>query len=115
MDYIVDNSRYVIGYNHNKEEVDNFSDIDYQWAIFNLQEDFKEAEEADDRNLEKRKAWMNLDLYNHLNKKEQEKQQEAEENKLLIQKLIEQQGIDSDKYQIELVEEEDIPTIIEEE
>lgn len=24
MDYIVDNSRYVIGYNHNKEEVDNF-------------------------------------------------------------------------------------------
>ena len=98
-----------------KEEVDNFSDIDYQWAIFNLQEDFKEAEEADDRNLEKRKAWMNLDLYNHLNKKEQEKQQEAEENKLLIQKLIEQQGIDSDKYQIELVEEEDIPTVIEEE
>ena len=98
-----------------KEEVDNFSDIDYQWAIFNLQEDFKEAEEADDRNLEKRKAWMNLDLYKYLNKKEKEKQQETEENKLLIQKLIEQQGIDSDKYQIELVEEEDIPTVIEEE
>ena len=51
MDYIVDNSRYVIGYNHNKEEVDNFSDIDYQWAIFNLREDFKEAEEADDIEL----------------------------------------------------------------
>ena len=25
-----------------KEEVDNWSDIDYEWAVYNLQEDFKE-------------------------------------------------------------------------
>lgn len=98
-----------------KEEIDSWADIDWQWAIYNLQEDLNEAEEADNRALEKRKPWYSIELYNHLNKKEQEKQQETEENKLLIQKLIEQQGIDSDKYQIELVEEEDIPTVIEEE
>lgn len=97
-----------------KEEVDNWSEIDYQWAIYNLQEDLKEKDELDDRNLEKRKAWMNLDLYNHLHKKEQEKQQEEQENKLLIQKLMEQQGIDPNKFEIEMVEEEDIPTVIEE-
>ena len=97
-----------------KEEVDNWGSLDYEWAIYNLQEDLKEKDELDDRNLEKRKAWMNLDLYNHLHKKEQEKQQEEQENKLLIQKLMEQQGIDPNKFEIEMVEEEDIPTVIEE-
>lgn len=97
-----------------KEEVDNWSDIDYEWAVYNIQEDFKEQDEFDDRNLEKRKAWMNLDLYNHINKKEQEKKQQEQENKLLIQKMMEQQGIDSDKFEIELVDEE-LPSIIEEE
>jgi len=96
-----------------KEEIDSWADIDWQWAIYNLQEDLNEAEEADDRNLEKRKAWMNFDLYKHLNQKEQEKQQTEQENKLLVQKLMEQQGLDSDKYQIEFVEEE-FPSIIEE-
>lgn len=98
-----------------KEEIDNFSDIDYQWAIFNLQEDFKEKDEFDDRNLEKRKIWMNLDLFKHFNKVEEQKKAEEQENKLLIQKLMEKQGLKSDNYEIELVEEEDIPTIIEEE
>lgn len=96
-----------------KEEIDSWADIDWQWAIYNLQEDLNEAEEADDRNLEKRKAWMNFDLYKHLNQKEQEKQQTEQDNKLLVQKLMEQQGLDSDKYQIEFVEEE-FPSIIEE-
>jgi hypothetical protein len=96
-----------------KEEIDSWADIDWQWAIYNLQEDLNEAEEADDRNLEKRKAWMNFDLYKYLNKKEQEKQQTEQDNKLLVQKLMEQQGLDSDKYQIEFVEEE-FPSIIEE-
>lgn len=99
-----------------KEEIDNWSDVDYQWAIYNLQQDEIEKDEFDDRNLEKRKPWMNLDLYNHINQKEEEKQQQDEENKLLIQKLMEKEGLDPNKYEIELVDEqEEIPTIIEEE
>lgn len=98
-----------------KEEIDNFSDIDYQWAIFNLQEDVKEEDEFDDRNLEKRKMWMNLDLFKYFNKVEEQKKAEEQENKLLIQKLMEKQGLKSDNYEIELIEEEDIPTVIEEE
>ena len=97
-----------------KEEVDNWSDIDYEWAIHNIQEDFKEQDEFDDRALEKRKPWYSVELYNHINKKEQEKKQQEQENKLLIQKMMEQQGIDSDKFEIELVDEE-LPSIIEEE
>ena len=99
-----------------KEEIDSWSDVDYQWAIYNLQQDEIEKDEFDDRNLEKRKPWMNLDLYNHINQKEEEKQQQDEENKLLIQKLMEKEGLDPNKYEIELVDEqEEIPTIIEEE
>lgn len=98
-----------------KEEVDNFSQIDYDWCLWNLQEDFKEKDEFDNRNLEKRKPWYNTELYNHINKKEQEKQEEEQSNKLLIQKLMERQGINTNNIEIELVnEEEDIPTVIEE-
>ena len=97
-----------------KEEVDNWSDIDYEWAIYNIQEDFKEQDEFDNRALEKRKPWYSVELYNHINKKEQEKKQQEQENKLLIQKMMEQQGIDSNKFEIELVDEE-LPSIIEEE
>lgn len=97
-----------------KEEIQEFSQIDYDWAIWNLQEDFKEEDEFDDRQLEKRKPWYSVDLYNHINKVEEQKKSEEQENKLLIQKLMEKQGIDSNNYEIELVEEEDIPTVIEE-
>ena len=97
-----------------KEEIDNWSQIDYDWAIWNLQEDFKEEDEFDDRNLEKRKIWMNLDLFKHIHEAEEQKKAEEQENKLLIQKLIEKQGINSNNYEIELVEDEDIPTVIEE-
>lgn len=97
-----------------KEEIDNFSDIDYQWAIWNLQEDFKEEDEFDDRQLEKRKPWYSIELFKHIHEVEEQKKAEEQENKLLIQKLMEKQGIDSNNYEIELVEEEDIPTIIEE-
>lgn len=96
-----------------KEEVDNFSDIDYQWAIFNLQEDFREKVEFDDAALEKRKPWYSIELFNHLNKKKQEKQQQEHENKLLIQKMMEEQGVDPNNFEIELVDEE-LPSIIEE-
>lgn len=98
-----------------KEEIDNFSDIDYQWAIWNLQEDFKEEDEFDDRQLEKRKPWYSIELFKHIHKVEEQKKSEEQENKLLIQKLMEKQGINSNNYEIELVEEEDIPTVIEEE
>lgn len=98
-----------------KEEIDNWSQIDYDWAIWNLQEDFKENDEFDDRQLEKRKPWYSIELFNHIHKVEEQKKSEEQENKLLIQKLMEKQGIDSNNYEIELVEEEDIPTVIEEE
>lgn len=97
-----------------KEEVDNWSNVDYEWAIYNIQEDFKEKDEFDNRALEKRKVWMNLDLYNHIEKKKRQDEEQKQENKLLIQKMMEQQGIDSNKFEIELVDEE-LPSIIEEE
>lgn len=97
-----------------KEEIDSWSSIDYDWAIWNLQEDFKEEDEFDDRQLEKRKPWYSIELFNHIHKVEEQKKSEEQENKLLIQKLMEKQGLKSDNYEIELVEEEDIPTIIEE-
>lgn len=97
-----------------KEEVDSWSDIDYEWAVWNIQEDLKEKDEFDDRALEKRKPWYSIELFNHIHKKEQEKKEQEQENKLLIQKMMEQQGIDSSKFEIELVDE-DIPTVIEEE
>ena len=96
-----------------KEEVDNWGNLEYQWAIHNIQEDFKEKDEFDERALERRKPWYSVELYNHLKNKEQEKNQEEQENKLLIQKIMEQQGIDSNKFEIELVDEE-LPIVIEE-
>jgi len=98
-----------------KEEVDGWSDIDYQWAVYNITEDLKEQDEFDDRTLEKRKIWYNTDLYKHLNKKEEERKRQEQEDKLLIQKIMEQQGVNPNNFEIELVEEEDIPTVIEEE
>lgn len=96
-----------------KEEVDNFSDIDYQWCIYNIQEDLKEKVDFDDAAFEKRKPWMNFDLYKNLNKKEQEKKQVEQEHKLLIQKMMEEQGVNPNNFEIELVDEE-LPSIIEE-
>ena len=96
-----------------KEEVDEWGDVEYQWAISNLQEDLKEDEEFDERALERRKPWYSIELFNHLNKKEQEKQQQEHENKLLIQKMMEEQGVDPNNFEIELVDEE-LPSIIEE-
>ena len=98
-----------------KEEIDSWSSIDYDWAIWNLHQDFIDKDEFDNRNLEKRKMWMNFDLFKHINKVEEQKKSEEQENKLLIQKLMEKQGLKSDNYEIELVEDEDIPTVIEEE
>lgn len=96
-----------------KEEVDEWGDVEYQWAISNLQEDLKEDEEFDERALERRKPWYSIELFNHLNKKEQEKQQQEQENKLLIQKMMEEQGVNPNNFEIELVDEE-LPSIIEE-
>jgi len=97
-----------------KEEIDNFSDIDYQWAVYNLQQDDIEKDEFDNRALEKRKPWYSVELYNHIHKIEEQKKSEEQENKLLIQKLMEKQGVDSNNFEIELIDE-DLPSIIEEE
>lgn len=96
-----------------KDEVDNWSDIDYEWAVYNLQEDLKEKEEFDERALERRKPWYSVELYNHLNKKEQEKKQVEQEHKLLIQKMMEEQGANPNNFEIELIDEE-LPSVIEE-
>lgn len=96
-----------------EEELNNFSRISWEWAIWNIQEDLKEDEEFDERALERRKPWYSIELFNHLNKKEQEKQQQEQENKLLIQKMMEEQGVNPNNFEIELVDEE-LPSIIEE-
>ena len=99
-----------------KEEIDNFSQIDYDWAVYNLQQDEIDKDEFDNRALEKRKPWYSIELFNHLNKKKEEQAQTEQNNKLLIQKMMEKQGLNSENYEIELVEDEDdLPSIIEEE
>lgn len=96
-----------------KDEVDNWSDIDYQWAIYNIQEDYKDQDDFDNWALEKRKPWYSVELYNYLNKKQEDKKQQEQENKLLIQKMMEKEGLNSNDFQIELIDKE-LPSIIEE-
>lgn len=99
-----------------KEEIDNWSQIDYDWAIWNLQQDFIDKDEFDDRNLEKRKVWMNRDLYKAIKKEEETKKQQKLEEEQLLKKLIEDEKSKRFNVEFELVdaEENDIPTIISE-
>lgn len=98
-----------------KEEVDNFSELDWQWATYNVFKDEQELDEFDTRKLEKRKPWYNTELYNHINKLKKQEEKEKEDNKALIKKLLEGNSELKDvDFDIVEAEENDIPTIIEE-
>lgn len=99
-----------------KEEVDSWSDCEWQWAVYNIYQDEIDQDKFDDRRLEKRKMWYNSDLYGHIIKAKEAKETEKEEQKSLIKKLFEKQYPSASNVEFEVVdaEENDIPSIIEE-
>lgn len=99
-----------------KEEVDSWSDCEWQWAVYNIYQDEIDQDKFDDRRLEKRKMWYNSDLYGHIIKAKEAKEAEKEEQKSLIKKLFEKQYQSASNVEFEVVdaEENDIPSIIEE-
>lgn len=99
-----------------KEEVDSWSDCEWQWAVYNIYQDEIDQDKFDDRKLEKRKMWYNSDLYGHIIKAKEAKEAEKEEQKSLIKKLFEKQYPSASNVEFEVVdaEENDIPSIIEE-
>lgn len=99
-----------------KEEVDSWSDCEWQWAVYNIYQDEIDQDKFDDRRLEKRKIWYNSDLYGHIIKAKEAKEVEKEEQKSLIKKLFEKQYPSASNVEFEVVdaEENDIPSIIEE-
>lgn len=99
-----------------KEEVDSWSDCEWQWAVYNIYQDEIDQDKFDDRRLEKRKIWYNSDLYGHIIKAKEAKETEKEEQKSLIKKLFEKQYPSASNVEFEVVdaEENDIPSIIEE-
>ncbi len=100
----------------NKEEIDSWSDCEWQWAVYNIYQDEIDQDKFDDRRLEKRKMWYNSDLYGHIIKAKEAKEAEKEEQKSLIKKLFEKQYPSASNVEFEVVdaEENDIPSIIEE-
>lgn len=99
-----------------KEEIDSWSDCEWQWAVYNIYQDEIDKDKFDDRKLEKRKVWYNSDLYGHIIKAKEAKEVEKEEQKSLIKKLFEKQYPSASNVEFEVVdaEENDIPSIIEE-
>lgn len=99
-----------------KEEIDSWSDCEWQWAVYNIYQDEIDQDKFDDRRLEKRKMWYNSDLYGHIIKAKEAKEAEKEEQKSLIKKLFEKQYPSASNVEFEVVdaEENDIPSIIEE-
>lgn len=99
-----------------KEEVDSWSDCEWQWAVYNIYQDEIDQDRFDDRRLEKRKIWYNSDLYGHIIKAKEAKEAEKEEQKSLIKKLFEKQYPSASNVEFEVVdaEENDIPSIMEE-
>ena len=99
-----------------KEEVDSWSDCEWQWAVYNIYQDEIDQDKFDDRRLEKRKMWYNSDLYGHIIKAKEAKEAEKDEQKSLIKKLFEKQYPSASNVEFEVVdaEENDIPSIIEE-
>ena len=99
-----------------KEEVDSWSDCEWQWAVYNIYQDEIDQDKFDDRRLEKRKMWYNSDLYGHIIKAKEAKQVEKEKQKSIIKKLFEKQYPSASNVEFEVVdaEENDIPSIIEE-
>ena len=97
-----------------KEEIDNWDELTWQWAHYNINKDEIEREEFDNRALEKRKPWYNTELYKAIKKDEETKKQQKLEEEQLLKKLIEDEKSKRFNVEFELVdaEENDIPTII---
>lgn len=98
-----------------KDEIDNWDDLTWQWAYYNLNKDELEKEEFDNRALEKRKPWYDIGLWNNIRKQEEVKKQQKLEEEQLLKKLIADEKLDRfNNVEFELVdaEENDIPTII---
>lgn len=99
-----------------KEEVDSWTEIEWNWAVYNIYEDMLEQDKFDDRQLEKRKPWYNTDLFNHLVKEKSIRESEKQSEENLIKKFIKEQNPNLTDIELDIVEaeENDIPTIIEE-
>lgn len=99
-----------------KEEIDSWSDCEWQWAVYNIYQDEIDKDKFDDRKLEKRKVWYNSRLFSNIQKAKETKEAEKEEQKSLIKKLFEKQYPSASNVEFEVVdaEENDIPSIIEE-
>ena len=99
-----------------KEEVDSWTEIEWNWAVYNIYEDMLEQDKFDDRQLEKRKPWYNTDLFNHLVKEKSIRESEKQSEENLIRKFIKEQNPNLTDIELDIVEaeENDIPTIIEE-
>lgn len=97
-----------------KEEIDNWDELTWQWAYYNINKDEIEKDEFDNRALEKRKPWYNTELYQAIRKDEEAKKQQKLEEEQLLKKLIEDEKSKRFNVEFELVdaEENDIPTII---
>ena len=98
-----------------KEEIDNWTDLDWAWAYENIYQDEIEKDEFDNRALEKRKIWYNHELFFAFRKQKETEKQQKQEEELLLKKLLKEQGVNLPEN-IELVdaEENDIPMILEE-
>lgn len=99
-----------------KEEIDNWDELTWQWAYYNINKDEIEKDEFDNRALEKRKPWYNTELYKAIKKDQEAKKQQKLEEEQLLKKLIEDEKSKRFNVEFELVdaEENDIPTIIDE-
>ena len=99
-----------------KEEVDSWTEIEWNWAVYNIYEDMLEQDKFDDRQLEKRKPWYNTDLFNQKKKKKSIRESEKQSEENLIKKFIKEQNPNLTDIELDIVEaeENDIPTIIEE-
>lgn len=98
-----------------KDEIDNWDDLTWQWAYYNLNKDELEKEEFDNRSLEKRKPWYDIELWKNIRKQDEAKRQQKLEEEQLLKKLIEDEKLNRfNNVEFELVdaEENDIPTII---
>lgn len=72
--------------NFSKEEIDSWSQIEWEWAIKNIQKDEEDKIELIKSVFNFIKPYMNLDLYKaEQENKEQEKKQLVEDNKLIQQ------------------------------
>lgn len=98
-----------------RDEIDNWSEVDWRWAYYNIFKDEEEQNKFDDTALEKRKPWYNYDLWKGINKNKQDeemaKEQEKIENKKFIEDILKKQNPNV-KVDFELVDD-DTPIIIE--